>query len=212
MAFRIRLATVGDREKISEHVREFFRRDEPLSRYLKLSELCDKKEDKPPEENKKQEVSVVATDEFSNIIGVSLNELVHKDDPNVPFTCSNSEIQKIVDLIDHIEGIVDVFNKYPNVNSVLHIHVLSVAPTWRRKNLAAELINETRKIANQVSASLIQMECTSYYSAQLALKLNFHCIYQKKYTDYLVNGKQMFFPEHPHEEIGVYVQHLNKDQ
>lgn len=210
MAFHIRPITTEDEKQISEHMSTIFRRDEPLSCSLGLADKLTQKSAWTRKNNSKQEFSLVAVDELSNIVGVCLNIFKQRNNPETHFKSTNSELQKIVDFIDYIDKEADVFSKCPDVNGIILIHILSVAPAWRGKGIAKQLLIETRKIANALDAQLLQMDCSSYYSAQLALKLNFCCIYKKKYADYCVDGTPVFLVEQPHEEIGIYVQHTKE--
>lgn len=58
---------------------------------------------------------------------------------------------------------------------------------------------------------MIRVDCTSHYSAKATARLGFQCVYTLKYADYCEDGKPVFVPEPPHNEVKVYVQRVHTD-
>ncbi|KAB0799473.1 hypothetical protein PPYR_07353 [Photinus pyralis] len=202
--FYVRLATDADNDEIWEFSKKFYFKDEPLNNFLRLHE-CIERDSFPIVCDKDRNFFLLAVDQLSNIIAICKIELIKRDDAKTATKCANVQYQKILDFIEYIDREGDLFNKFPQVEQVLQIKRLSVDTAWRRRSVAQNIIMKIRELATAMNIQLIRMECTSYYSAQLAIKMNFQCFYRKKYTDYQKDGKPIFSPEYPHEEVGVYV-------
>ncbi|KAK5643356.1 hypothetical protein RI129_007201 [Pyrocoelia pectoralis] len=201
--YHVKLATEEDSEQIWEYTKKFFFPDEPLFQFLGLDQCISK--DSFPTGGEERFSFIIAVDAYCNIIAICKIKLIKRDDPEVNLKSDNPKLQKIFDFIHYIDKEGDLFRKYPNVDQVLQVMRLSVDTSWRRRGVAQNLIMKVREIASNLDVPLIRMECSSYYSAQLALKMNFQCVYKKPYEEYLEHGKPIFSPEYPHKELGVYV-------
>lgn len=66
-----------------------------------------------------------------------------------------------------------------------------------------------RNLAREKGIKMVTGCCTSNFSARAFEKLGMKCVYELKYTDYKVNGIQVFNPGDPHTAVKIYVQMLN---
>lgn len=60
-------------------------------------------------------------------------------------------------------------------------------------------------LARDLGYRMMRVDCTSHYSAKAVAALGYKCVYTLKYADYQDNGKPIFSPEDPHNEVKVYV-------
>lgn len=63
-------------------------------------------------------------------------------------------------------------------------------------------------MANEKGCSLVVIDCTNKFTANMVKKLGFKKIYALKYEDYKLDGKIIFKPESPHVEASVFLQQI----
>ncbi|KAK9738015.1 Acetyltransferase (GNAT) family [Popillia japonica] len=211
--YNIRTIGKEDTEKVLAFLRTFFFRDEPLNVDIKLLEdeqTCPDLEEfslKAIKDN----VSLMAITDSGKIIGVSLNGLIERniaaDDDDLDVT--DPKFSKILGLLNYVDKEANVFERYPDVNKMILVEILSVDGSWRGQGIAKKLMNKTRDLAREQGVKLMRVDCTSHFSAKAIARLGFECIYRLKYEDYKENGRAVFDPEAPHKEVTVYIQRIN---
>ncbi|KAF2901478.1 hypothetical protein ILUMI_04703 [Ignelater luminosus] len=211
--YEIKDATKEDSENILVFLRKFFFRDEPLNTSIQLIEsenaVCMELEEFSLK-SLYEGISLIATTTSGKIVGVCLNGILKRDDPEEELhECSNPKFAKILKLLDKLEREGNVFGQFPDVNKVLTVKVLSVDNGWRGKGIAKELMNKTRNIAREQGCGLMRVDCSSYFSARAIASLGFDCVYSLKYDEYKENGEIVFNTEEPHREARIYVQRLS---
>lgn len=202
-----------DCEKAIEFLRRFFFRDEPLNVEQNLLETdeatCDELEDfsiKSIHEG----VSLMATSTAGEIVGICLNGVLSRDDPEEEdFQCPNKKFAKILKLLDFVDKEANVFGQFPDVEKILSLKILSVDGSWRGQGIAKALIDKSRDLCREQGYNLMRVDCTSHYSARAVARLGFECVYTLQYADYHdENGCPVFVPEPPHSEVKIYVQRV----
>uniref|UniRef100_A0A2S2N683 aralkylamine N-acetyltransferase n=1 Tax=Schizaphis graminum TaxID=13262 RepID=A0A2S2N683_SCHGA len=203
-------------EVIIEFLRKFFFRDEPLilginmlednDSLAKLESYCFNYVDNG--------LAFKAVSPNGDLMGVVLNNLMYRIDGE-----KNNEIEGdtkddtkfniITTFLDKIEREVDVFKKYPNVDCVMDIKIISVDESFRGQGVCKALIDKTIELAVENECPMVYVECSSYFSAKAAERLGFECIYTLYFRDYLdENGEVIFKTPPPHDSSKVYVLHL----
>lgn len=146
--YNIRTIGKEDTEKVLAFLRTFFFRDEPLNVDIKLLEdeqTCPDLEEfslKAIKDN----VSLMAITDSGKIIGVSLNGLIERniaaDDDDLDVT--DPKFSKILGLLNYVDKEANVFERYPDVNKMILVEILSVDGSWRGQGIAKKLMNKTR--------------------------------------------------------------------
>ncbi|KAF5294539.1 hypothetical protein FQR65_LT10731 [Abscondita terminalis] len=205
--FTIRLATKNDLPKIIDHLRDYFYRDEPINASVCLIDSIPS--NSTPEdlclESVEDGVSFIAIDRFNQIIGVCLNEVCHRFQISQDVHLDNPTLSSIFKFLDYTHTEAQVFEKFPQIEKLLCVNIISVSALWRGNGVAERLLVETRNFSNSLGIDLIEVSCTSYFSTRLMEKLGYRSVYSMKYSDYIENGKQVFFPKYPHTEVNVMV-------
>lgn len=203
--FAVRLATKDDALQIDDHLKDYFYREEPINSSINLIDSIEMYNDLDDIQSVDDGVSFVAIDKYNQIIGVCLSRLRQRFEVVEDVKVNNPKLNMIFKLLDCVEAEADIFRKFPEVDVILSVNIISVSSKWRGRGVAQELLSETRKFAKQLGVHLIEVECTSYFSTRLMKKLGYKSIHAKKYADYVENGKPVFTPEHPHSEVNVMV-------
>lgn len=213
--YEVKTITENDSEPLLEFLRTFFFKDEPLNVAVKLIEFKDSTCVELEQFSLKsinEGTSLMAVSSSGKIIGVCLNGKLQNDDPKEEEEeCPNPKFAKILKLLDYAdqEGTQIIAQKYPDVDKVMFVKILSVDGAWRGKGIAKELMDRTRNIGREQGYGLMRVDCTSYYSARAIARLGFDCVYELKYDEYKVDGKRVFATEHPHSSLTIYVQRIS---
>lgn len=142
----LKYITDNDADNVISFLRRFFFQDEPLNVDVKLLEkepTC-----KELEEYSlkciKDGVSVMAVNDNGDIVGVCLNGIVNRNDPiEDEEECKNEKFAKILSLLECVEKEVDIFNKYPEVDKLMILKIISVDSNCRGKGIAKLLCDKT---------------------------------------------------------------------
>ena len=93
-------------------------------------------------------LSVMAVTGTGKVVGVSLNgshEPGHLDEmQNNADTCPHSKFRKILQLLVEVERRADVFRKYPDIDKLVEVRILSVDTVMRGRGIAKALLEKTR--------------------------------------------------------------------
>ncbi|XP_050053423.1 arylalkylamine N-acetyltransferase 1-like isoform X2 [Aphis gossypii] len=208
--------TAEDKQVVIEFLRKFFFRDEPLilginmlddnDSLAKLEKYCFNFVDNG--------LAFKAVSPNGDLIGVVLNNLTYrvdreKNNENEEDTKDNTKFNIITEFLDKVEREADVFQKFPNVDRVMDIKIISVDESFRGQGVCKALIDKTIEIALENECPMVYVECSSYFSAKAAERLGFECIYTLYFRDYLdKNGEVVFKTPPPHDSSKVYVLHL----
>nr|XP_018899652.1 PREDICTED: dopamine N-acetyltransferase-like isoform X1 [Bemisia tabaci] len=212
LSYQIVSISNKDVDDVIGFLRTFFFRDEPLNVAVNLLDtpdaVCHELEqfctDFIPEG-----VSVMAVSDSGEILGVCLNSISRRSsDPcsENDEECSHPKFRKILHLLTMVSKQADIFGQFPTVDTVLNVEVISVSDAARGQGIAKALFHKCRQIAVEQRMPLVEVICTSHYSAKAVERLGFQCIYELLYKDHLdSNGEPVFTPEPPHDRVKVFV-------
>lgn len=208
--------TTEDTERVLDHLRRFFFRQEPLNVYIKLlgesgNETCAELENYCVE-TILEGLSLMALSATGKVVGVSLNgshEPGHLDEMQENAdNCPNPRFRKILQLLVAVERGSEVFSKFPDVDRLVEVRILSVDTAVRGRGIAKALLEKSRELAKEKGYPLFRVDCTSHFSALAVARLGLECVFTMRYEDYCQNGEPVFRPEPPHNEVKTYVQRL----
>ncbi|VVC43656.1 Hypothetical protein CINCED_3A007826 [Cinara cedri] len=216
-AFSVLPTTAEDKQDVIAFLRKFFFRDEPLILGIDMLEDIDSLE--------KLEtycynfvdngLAFKAVSPNGDIVGIVLNSLTVRNDNNEEKIedengpDDNTKFKTIGTFLDKVEREADVFTKYPNVDRLIDIKIISVDESCRGQGICKALIDKTKELALENECNMVYVECSSYYSAKAAERLGFECIYTLYFRDYVdENGEIIFKTPPPHDSSKVYVLNL----
>ena len=111
--------------------------------------------------------------------------------------------------MDCIESKFSVFDVFPEVDVVLDGKILSVDSSYRGKGIANELTRLTLEYMRDNQIPLMNVLCSSHFSAQLMKKLNFESVFVMPFSEYVDdNGDQVLKPDHPHVQAEVMIKRV----
>uniref|UniRef100_A0A1Y1KBC8 aralkylamine N-acetyltransferase n=1 Tax=Photinus pyralis TaxID=7054 RepID=A0A1Y1KBC8_PHOPY len=197
--YEIKTITNADSDALLGHLRKFFFKDEPLNVAVQLIEY----ENSTCPELERYSLKRVCLN--GTITSTISNEAETEEDD-----CENVKFSKVRSFLNYCgkEGTKAIAQRYPDVEKIMFVKIISTDTAWRGKGIAKELMDRTRKIGRERGYGLIRVDCSSYFSARAVARLGFECVYELKYKDYIENGQPIFQTEHPHLSFTVYVQKM----
>lgn len=110
--------------------------------------------------------------------------------------------------MDHIDDNFNIFDLYPNVETVLDGKIVSVDTNYRGLGIAGRLTEYTLQYMKDHRIPLMQVLCSSHFSARVMEKLGFSEVYRLNYCDYKVNDEVVFAPAMPHTSARILVKEI----
>lgn len=198
-----------DTDAVIEMLQRNFFKDEPLNAYLDLGECQELVE--YASKSVKDGCSFKATTSSGEIVGVCLNGFLRRPPPDAVLepaapSCEHEKFKKILGMMDMVESRFSVFDLFPEVEVALDIKILSVSSEHRGKGIANVLSRMTVDYVRDHGLTLINVLCSSHFSAQLMKKLKFESVFVLPLSEYVdANGEQILKPELPHVQAEVLV-------
>lgn len=136
--------TEKDKKCLVEFLKKNFYVDEPITDYLKIAEDPEAASalGKFSTKNLNQNLSFVARDNAGNLAGVCINSIKSKDDPEDEV--ESPLFNKITTMLGLVYENAKVFEKFPDVDKVLYIDILSVNKKYGGKGIGTIFVNKTR--------------------------------------------------------------------
>lgn len=208
----IELITADDAEEVLKLLKKFFFKDEPLNTFVNLGEC--KELEKYSTKNLHEHCSYKAVNGRGEVVGVNINGLINKpketDDAPEKLAdgCEHPKFKKIMALMDYVDEHFNIFDLYPDVDRLLDIKIMSVDSRYRGLGIAGKLTDRTMEYVKDNNIKLVHVLCSSHFSARVMEKMSFEEVYRLPYSDYLVNGEQVFDPEKPHNAVRILTKRL----
>ena len=208
---KFKTAEKSDLEVVRDFVYENFHDNEPIER-----SHIDKNYKMKPDENFLLEclnggTSFMAFD-GDKLIAVLLAEKTFPDLAERNFECSKiMTSKKAADILKFL-SFVDVKADYCNrlkVSFCLHVHIISVHPSYLRQGIARQLFELCIEIGIQKKFPIITMDCTNFFTSKIAEKFGFFLVSTVTYDEYNNHvGEKNFIANDPHNEIKSYAKFL----
>ncbi|XP_022168222.1 dopamine N-acetyltransferase-like [Myzus persicae] len=205
--------TDNDKQVVMNSVTQYFFRDEPLCASLGLME---EKESVIQLENFCSDllqcgVSFMAVSaETGEMMGASLNTTLCRDDEIKKYGDENndksSKFNEIMVFLDKAEQNIDIFGKYPNIDRIMELKIITVNEAYRGQGVCKALINKSKKLALELGYQMIYVECSSHFTAKAVERFGFQCIYSLCYLDYRNKEDDVVFKtQFPHDYFKIHV-------
>lgn len=120
----------------------------------------------------------------------------------------DDRLKTLVIFIETIAGKFDMWSAYPDAKQCLDANSLSVDESARGLGIAKALTERSMEYGRLNGYHLIQMSCSSKFSAMVCERLEMDRLFAIKFDDYKVNGEVVLRPDAPHTENVVYVKKL----
>ncbi|KAF5282074.1 hypothetical protein FQA39_LY00599 [Lamprigera yunnana] len=212
--YKIKVMEENEVEAVLDHLRKYFFIDEPLNKSINLIDSEDS--NCPGLENYCKKcmvngISYIAVTNAGEVVSVCLSNIENLEEEEETPCSSEYKFDKITTFLTYSDNQATrvILKRYPHCKTMMDVKILSTHSLWAGRGLAKKLVALSSKTANEKGCDLIRMNCSSYFSAKVVEKLGFECVYELKYSDYKVNGEQVFKTEHPHTSKTTYIQLLN---
>ncbi|VVC39908.1 Acyl-CoA N-acyltransferase,GNAT domain [Cinara cedri] len=204
-----------DKPTVVQFLKEFFFRRGPLLMSSKLWEDAETMDKLTTHRLRILDTGIVfkAVSTNGDLMGVILNEIITRDCVGLDDDEDSRRLQeksvnfkKLMNFYKKIDRESDVFGKYPEVNRIMHINLVAVDDTFKRRGVCTALFDKTKELALENQCPVVHVECSSHFSAAAAMRLGYRCIYSLNYRKFKdEDGQTMFNPQPPHEEYQVLV-------
>ncbi|XP_022182146.1 dopamine N-acetyltransferase-like [Myzus persicae] len=211
ISFDIVPITDNDKQIVQNSLKKYYLRDEPLSAsvgFLEEEESIIRFE-KACAGIIKHGVSFMAISaETGEMMGASLNMTVCRSDGIKQYGDENksSKLNDILILLDKAERETDVFGKYPNVDRMMDLKIITVNEEYRGLGICKALINKSKELALELGYQMMYVQCASHFTAKAVESCGFQCIYSLCYSDYVnKQGEVVFKTQPPHTFLKIHV-------
>jgi ribosomal protein S18 acetylase RimI-like enzyme len=180
--FEIRLMDKNDYNQVLSLLTNSFFQDEPIVRYLQVTETleCAKNIIKDALHD---QCSFVAYDITTNeIVGICINEIIHKN-AKLEIIESNEKLRFIYQIFADIHKKLNIFDRL-NTDTLLHVYIISVDKIARGHGLASHLISKSIEYAKELKIHGAYAEATNVYSLNCFKQQQFEIFDELVYADY----------------------------
>lgn len=111
--------------------------------------------------------------------------------------------------MEYIDERYSTFNLYRDIDTFLDAKILTVNTNYRGYGIAGMLMERTMQYMRDNKIQVIQVFCSSHYSARVCEKMGFKKVFVQPFIDYVVNGENPILPEAPHTSIQILVREIH---
>lgn len=209
-----RLATLADREDLSELFTTFYYPNEPFN----ISWVND---DPVPEDVDwtlkllEEGMSFVAFDDLKGIIvGACLTGV---DDPtskqtmlDVAAQTTNTKFAQYLKLYARLDEEADIYQRF-NVGKVFHVSAAVVHDYYRGRAIATELFEKSFELAADLGFQVSSVNCSSYFTEVIAKRIKMTLLNELDMATIKdESGKRLVYSSPPHTHIRTYGKRLVK--
>lgn len=207
-----RIATESDHDELVELFEKHYSRNEPFNKgWIN--------DDPVPEDIDltlkalPQGTSFIAVDDVKNtIVGACITGV---DDASSQQSMldeasqtSNKKWAQYLRLYIQLEKNADVYQRF-NVKKQFHVHGLAVNGDYRGRSIASKLVEKSFNLAASLGYKICSMYCSSFYTEQIALKLQMELIGEMSMENIRSEtGERLVYSSPPHTHIRTYAKRL----
>lgn len=111
--------------------------------------------------------------------------------------------------MEYIDERFSIFNLYPDIDKFLDAKILTVNSNYRGYGIAGKLMEHTMQYMRDNKIQVIQVLCSSHYSARVCEKMGFKKVYVLPFIDYVVDGENPILPAAPHTAIQILIREIH---
>ena len=180
---------------------------EPVSRFLRIAENegASNEASKRVRRTIQDGCSVKALNSKGAIVGIMVNAILKRGEI-VDLQSDDPIFHKKEQLINYCKRRMNLFERYPDVDKILDLAMISIEPKYLGSSVSKKLVLKSREFARERDIPLCSGLCISFYSADACKRMGFKEIFSMPWSEYLVDGKQVFDMPEPHTEcVGLVI-------
>lgn len=138
------------------------------------------------------------------LIAAKIHNREHERNAETAKACDTKKSADVLHFLSYIDEKANYCNRL-QIPEALHMHIVSVHKNYLGRGIAKKLLEFCIENAKQLKFRAVTVDCTNYYTAKIATKLDFKLISIVTYDEYNEHiGKKLFTPIAPHTEIKSY--------
>lgn len=138
------------------------------------------------------------------LIAGTIQNQEHERNADIAKTCENKKSADVLKFLSYIDEKANYCNRL-QIPEALHMHIVSVHKDYLGRGIAKKLLKYCIENAKQLKFRAVTVDCTNYYTAKIATKLDFKLISIVTYDEYNQHiGESLFIPIPPHTDIKSY--------
>lgn len=138
------------------------------------------------------------------LIAAKIDEQEHERNEKAARVTDSKKCADVLKLLSYIDEKANYCNRL-GLPEVLHMHIVSVHKDYLGRGIAKQLFEFCIENARQLKYRAVTVDCTNYFTAKIAEKLDFKLVSivtYDEYNEYI--GEKVFTPTAPHTEIRSY--------
>jgi GNAT superfamily N-acetyltransferase len=138
------------------------------------------------------------------LIAAKIDDHEHERNEKAARITDSKKSADVLKLLSYVDEKANYCRRL-GIPEVLHIHIVSVHKDYLGQGIARKMFEFCIENGRQLKYRAITVDCTNYYTAKIAEKLDFKLVSIVTYDEYNVYiGEQLFVPIAPHTEIKSY--------
>lgn len=139
------------------------------------------------------------------LIAAKIHNREHERNAEAAQTCDSQKSTDILQFLSYIDEKANYCNRL-QIPEALHMHIVSVHKDYQGRGIARKLFEFCIENGRQLKFLAVTVDCTNFYTAKIAAKLDFKLISTVTYDEYNehIGKKHLFTPTAPHTEIKSY--------
>lgn len=138
------------------------------------------------------------------LITAKIDELEHERNDKAARVADSKKSTDVLKLLSYVDKKANYCNRL-GIPEVLHMHIVSVHKGYLGQGIASKLFEFCIENGRQQQYQAITVDCTNYFTAKIAEKLDFKLISTVTYDEYNEYiGEKLFETVAPHTEIKSY--------
>lgn len=138
------------------------------------------------------------------LIAAKIGEHEHERNEKAANVSDSKKSADVLKLLSYVDAKANYCNRL-GIPEVLHMHIVSVHKDHLGRGIARKLFEFCVENSKRLKCGAITVDCTNYYTAKIAEKLDFKLMSIVSYDEYNEHiGEKLFEPSAPHTEIKSY--------
>lgn len=209
MSIEYRIAKSNDRGEIVKLSNDHFYPYEPMNLgWITEGSASTEDLDLSLEDLDKGHCIVAVDTETNTIVGASCNAVDRPGSIDAMYKdaelTNNSKWAEYLRFYAELDELAGIFKKY-EVDASFHVHCLVVNAEYRKRSIGLNLISETHQLGAELGYKISTINCSSYFTAQIAKQLQMEKICEMAYDDIEgKNGQKLIRSSPPHTHFVTY--------
>lgn len=196
-------ATAGDFKRVEEFLRNEFFPKQPVKSLNQTSEFYNLQQDFIDQ----TDTHIMALHK-DKLVGVLVTGPVVQHH-TAQFQGLNDKMDDLLSLLDYCEKKADLFQQF-DVKNIYFIHIVAVATDYGGQKIGEKLFQKGLELAKDSGYKIVAVDCTSYYTSKIAIKLGMVCAGEVTYEEYhKMKGQDIFVITPPHTSVKTFIKRFD---